>query len=147
MNRDHEYSAGGIVLKKENNTIFLLMAQDANHKGWGFPKGHIADKIKNESKESTAIREVKEETGIDAEIISFASEENYIFTLHSNKTKKTVYYFFMKFIGGDFSEKDHEMMDVAWIQFEAVEEKLTYQNAKKMFRRLEPKIKSLALQL
>jgi 8-oxo-dGTP diphosphatase len=147
MVSDHEFSAGGIVLKKENGVIHILLAQHAKHKGWGFPKGHIADKIENESQESTAIREVKEETGIDAQIISFASEENYTFTLHSDKRKKTVYYFFMQYTGGDFSEKDHEMMDVTWIPMDNVEEKLTYKNAKKMFRKLIPKINLLAQQL
>jgi 8-oxo-dGTP diphosphatase len=147
MVSDHEFSAGGIVLKKENATILILLAQHAKHEGWGFPKGHIADTIENESQEATAIREVKEETGIEAKILSFASEENYTFTIHSQKRKKTVYYFFMQFTGGDFVNRDHEMMDVSWIDINKVEGKLTYKNAKKMFRKLVPEIKLLAQQL
>ena len=64
-----EFSAGGVVIKKENGEILVLVAQHSQHHGWVFPKGLIGDQIKGEKKEETAVREVKEETGYDAEII------------------------------------------------------------------------------
>lgn len=135
-----EYSAGGIVLKKDKENTYVLMAQHAQHHGWGFPKGHIGDVHVGESKEETAIREVKEETGIDAEIIDFASEETYHYTWKAEKRKKIVYYYFMRYKSGNFAGKDHEMEAVEWVRIEKVEDKLSYDNAKEMFLKLRPQI-------
>lgn len=142
-----EFSAGGIVLKKEQNEIFVLMAQHSQHRGWGFPKGHIGDTLEGESKEETAVREVKEETGIDAEVIDFACEETYWYKLRDEKRKKTVYYYIMQSLGGDFEDRDHEMEAVEWVPLDKVEEKLTYANAKKMFRKVLPKVERIAVSL
>lgn len=155
-----EYSAGGIVLKKDpsthsdnsgqagsgqvKDTVYVLMAQHGQYHGWGFPKGLIGDMLENESKVDTAVREVKEETGIDAKIIDFACEETYWYKWQNEKRKKTVYYYIMKHLGGDFADKDHEMEAVEWVKLDEVEERLTYRHAKKMFREILPKIERLS---
>ena len=51
-----EFSAGGIVYKKEKSEVFILVAQHSSHHGWVFPKGLIGDHVKNEGKEETALR-------------------------------------------------------------------------------------------
>ena len=51
-----EFSAGGVVFKKENGTTRILVSQHSGHHGWVFPKGFIGDKIEGESKEDTALR-------------------------------------------------------------------------------------------
>ena len=138
-----EVSAGGIVLKKVSEEVYVLMAQHALHHGWGFPKGHIGDTLAGETEQETAIREVKEETGIEAEILDKASEEAYVYTWNGEKRNKTVHYFFMKYTGGRFEDKDHEMEAVAWVALKEVEDRLTYTNAKIMFRKLLPNIHEL----
>jgi 8-oxo-dGTP pyrophosphatase MutT (NUDIX family) len=61
-------SAGGVVLRKTNNKIEILLVYSPPHKAWVLPKGHID---KGETIEEAAIREVKEETGLeDFEIVS-----------------------------------------------------------------------------
>ena len=55
-----EFSAGGVVYKKQNDQMMILVSQHSGHHGWVFPKGLIGDSIKNEKKEETAIREVEE---------------------------------------------------------------------------------------
>lgn len=128
-----EFSAGGVVYKKEKGILFILLAQHGLHHGWVFPKGLIGDTIANESKEATAVREVKEETGVDAEIEEPLEPVSYWYQFESKKIKKTVYYFVMKCIGEDFSSRDDEMEQVEWISFDNVQKRLTYPSDKKVW--------------
>ena len=57
-----EKSCGCIVL---NNEQVLLVKHNKGH--WDFPKGHVEE---GETEKQTALREVKEETNIDVQIIS-----------------------------------------------------------------------------
>jgi 8-oxo-dGTP diphosphatase len=141
-----EFSAGGIVYKKEGSTLLILVSQHSQHKGWVFPKGLIGDRdeIKNEKKEETAIREVKEETGADAEIQKQVTPVTYWYAWEGEKRKKTVYYFIMKYVRGDITDHDHEMSAVEWLPEEEVLERLSYKSDKDSFSEALPEIKRLA---
>jgi 8-oxo-dGTP pyrophosphatase MutT (NUDIX family) len=129
-----EFSAGGVVFKKEHDTLSILVAQHSQHHGWVFPKGLIGDHVKGESKEATAIREVEEETGVKAKIIEALTPVTYWFVLDGEKIKKTVYYFIMEYVSGDITKHDFEMEDVQWLPVEEVAEKLTYKSDKQVWQ-------------
>ncbi|MBV8595916.1 MAG: NUDIX domain-containing protein, partial [Candidatus Eremiobacteraeota bacterium] len=78
----HERSAGGLVLRRENNGYDGLIIGRATPRIWSLPKGHIEP---NETIENAALREVKEETGIEASIIVKLSDIRYWF--YANKLK------------------------------------------------------------
>ncbi len=130
-----QFSAGGVVFKKDPD-LKILVSQHSQHHGWVFPKGLIGDKEDNkkESKEATAVREVKEETGADAKILSALTPVTFWFAWEGQKVKKTVYYFIMEYTGGDITIHDHEMENVEWISPEEVEKRLTYSSDKKVWR-------------
>lgn len=138
-----EFSAGGIVFRKEDDTIRILVAQHSMHHGWVFPKGLIGDNHKGEKKDVTAIREVKEETGIDAEIIEELPKIEYWYKFEGELRKKTVYYYIMKYIGGSFEERDNEMEAVEWLPFGEVAERLTYKSDKEVWEKAKEKIRRL----
>lgn len=138
-----EYSAGGIVYKKDDKKIMILVSQHSQHHGWVFPKGLIGDKVKGEKKEETALREVKEETGIDAKIIKELFPITYWYVFNKEKIKKTVYYYLMEYSGGNFKERDHEMENVEWLPMKKVEERLTYKSDKEVWREAEKIITDL----
>ncbi len=129
-----QFSAGGVVFKKENNKTYILIAQHSQHHGWVFPKGFIGDKIANEGKEETAIREVEEETGVFGKIIKPLSPSDYWYVLDGEKIKKTVYYFLMTVIREDISNHDKEMENVEWLEAEKIEKHLTYPSEKKVWQ-------------
>jgi 8-oxo-dGTP diphosphatase len=129
-----EFSAGGVVFKKDNGKNLILISQHSQHHGWVFPKGIIGDKIKEENKEDTAIREVKEETGVNGKILKVLKPVEYWYVLKGEKIKKTVYYFLMEFLSGDITDHDDEMENVEWIEMENVEEKLTYRSDKQVWQ-------------
>ena len=128
-----EFSAGGIVYKKEGNKLLILVSQHSQHHGWVFPKGLIGDKIKNEGKEETALREVEEETGVRGKIVKPLKEVQYWYVFDKEKIKKTVYYFLMEYVSGDIKNHDFEMENVEWIEPEKVEDRLTYKSDKQVW--------------
>lgn len=130
----HEFSAGGVVYKKDNGKVFILVAQHSYHHGWVFPKGLIGDSIENESKEQTAVREVQEETGATAKIIKPLTPVTFWYVWGKEKIKKTVYYYIMEYISGDITEHDTEMENVEWVKYDEVEKKLTYKSDKQVWK-------------
>src|SRR5258708_9304779 len=101
-----EFSAGGVVFKKENDKVLVLVARHSGHHGWVFPKGWIE---KGESKETTALREVREETGITGKIIQPLKEVTFFYQMSGEKIKKTVSYFVMEYLSGDTKDHDCEI--------------------------------------
>ena len=142
-NMKFEFSAGGVTYKESGGKIFILVAQHSQHHGWVFPKGLIGDQIKGEGKEETALREVKEETGIEAKIVRPLTPVTYWYFFNKEKIKKTVYYFIMEYVNGDFKTRDLEMENVEWLEEEKVENKLTYKSDKNVWQEARRYIKDL----
>jgi len=128
-----EFSAGGIVYKKEHGEILILVAQHSQHHGWVFPKGFIGDTIKGESKEATALREVEEETGVKGKILKPLEPVTYWYQMEGGKRKKTVYYYIMEYVSGDITNHDWEMENVEWLPMDEVEKRLTYPSDKQVW--------------
>jgi len=129
-----EFSAGGIVFKKENNKVFILISQHSGHHGWVFPKGRIGDHVENEDKEDTALREVKEETGVNGKILKTLKPVTYWYKWEGKSIKKTVYYFLMEYVSGDIEDHDWEMENVEWLPIEQVRKRLSYPSDKKVWK-------------
>ncbi len=137
MKTKFEISAGGIVYKKEGNKILWLITQHSQHKGWVFPKGLIGDHAKDEPMEKAALREVKEEGGVTAKIITNKLIiTNYQYVWEGILIKKTVYYFLMEYVSGDPKNHDWEMMDAKFVTEEEVTKILTYSSDKEAFEKI-----------
>ena len=155
-----EISAGGIVFRTHStslgregmdsgvahtpqNDMLVLVSKHSGHHGWVFPKGHIGDKIKDETKEAAALREVAEETGINGTILKPLSPIDYWFQMDGEKRHKTVWYFLMAYASGDIKDHDWEMEEVEWLPIEQVEERLTYPGDKKVWQEAKEMIEKI----
>ncbi|MGE4319819.1 MAG: NUDIX domain-containing protein [Acholeplasmataceae bacterium] len=141
-----EISCGIVLYKYAQNQRYFLMIKQKNSGHFGFPKGHLES---GESKKKTAIREVKEETNLDAFIIG-----NYYFkTTYSPKenVSKDVYYYLGKVYDGELFKQEQEIDEIFWILEKNVLNKITYESDKRVFRNLLPKInrieKGISLEL
>src|SRR3990172_5162316 len=96
----YETSAGGVVYRKSREKIEFLIVQHSGHHRWVLPKGWIDA---GETKEETAVREVKEEAGVEAEIQDYLGETTIFYTLpagrqanpQKEKVRKTSHFFLM----------------------------------------------------
>lgn len=137
MKTINQTSSGGIVYKKEGNVTLWLITQHSQHKGWVFPKGLIGDKDSNETMETAAIREVKEEGGIETKIVNdIPIITNYEYQWQGNLIKKTVYYFLMEYLSGDPKDHDWEMIDAKFVTEDEVKKTLTYKSDIEAFEKV-----------
>lgn len=132
-----EYSAGGIVYRHNSDGLRdWLLIQHAAARHWGFPKGHIGDKVKNESSEEAALREVLEEGAVHASII-YREPIIIEYDYHhgTERRHKTVKYYLMEYNSGDPEEHDDEVSEALFVPEDQIHTKITYDNDKEAFEK------------
>ena len=134
-NSNHaEVSSGGFVISKSDPTLVALMAR-FNRGGkleWCIPKGHLEQ---NETSEQAALREVFEETGLEAEIIQHLGEVNYQFIQDGSKISKTVHVYLMQQTGGELSfehDPHKEASELEWVRVSELLTRLSHGNEKRI---------------
>lgn len=129
-----EVSAGGFVISKTDGSLVALMAR-FNRGGkleWCIPKGHLEA---NETNEQAALREVFEETGLQAKIIEYLGEVSYQFIQGGTKINKTVHVYLMEQTGGELSfDKDphKEASELEWVQVSKLLTRLSHSNERRI---------------
>lgn len=120
-------SAGGVVFDDESRVLLLGRIAADGEMRWSLPKGTLED---GETAEQAAVREVREETGLDAAIVGPAGTIDYWFVWKPDDTRyhKFVHYFVMRARGGDFSRRDAEADDVRWFVFDEALAACSYPN-------------------
>lgn len=120
-----EISCGCIIIK--NNKILLVYEKRRNF--WGLPKGHVEQ---GESEEETALREVREEVGLDVEIDKTKRYSlNYII---NNEIDKTSIFYIAKPKNEDIKMQESEIGNIKWCSFEEAVELLTFEDWKQMLK-------------
>ena len=134
-NSNHtEVSAGGFVISKSDPNLVALMAR-FNRGGkleWCIPKGHLEQ---NETNEQAALREVREETGLVAEIITHLGEVNYQFIQDGKRIAKTVHVYLMQQTGGELSfehDPHKEASELEWVAVSELLARLSHGNEKRI---------------
>jgi 8-oxo-dGTP pyrophosphatase MutT (NUDIX family) len=127
-------SAGGVVLDDLRADAPVALVAHRSVRGslqWTLPKGAQED---GETVEQTALREVREETGLEAELVGPLDTIDYWFVWAPERTRyhKFVHYFLMRAVGGDFSEHDHEMEDAAWFKPAQARQQMSFANERKL---------------
>jgi 8-oxo-dGTP pyrophosphatase MutT (NUDIX family) len=131
----HETSAGGLVIDgidgpKEDQVAALIGRIDRRGRMlWSLPKGHIE---MGETAEQTAIREVAEETGIQGSVLAALGSIDYWFVTEGRRVHKTVHHYLMRFLGGELSDDDVEVTEVAWVPIGDLPARLAYADERRL---------------
>jgi 8-oxo-dGTP pyrophosphatase MutT (NUDIX family) len=131
----HETSAGGLVIDgidgpKDTQVAALIGRIDRRGRMlWSLPKGHIE---LGETAEQTAIREVAEETGIQGSVLAALGSIDYWFVTEGRRVHKTVHHYLMRFLGGELSDEDVEVTEVAWVPLKELPSRLAYADERKL---------------
>jgi 8-oxo-dGTP pyrophosphatase MutT (NUDIX family) len=135
MGTRSEVSAGGVVYRRQGEDTEVTLAARRTRRGelvWGLPKGGIDE---GETAEEAAIREVREETGLDADIEAPLGVIRYFYVWEGIRVRKTVRFFLMRATGGDVSVHDHEMEDVRWFPLQTALVEAAYRGEREVLQR------------
>ena len=126
-------SAGGVVLRAGPHEFEVLVCGRKADGLWALPKGTPED---GESLDQTALREVREETGIGTEIYALVGDIRYWFSRPDEGVRylKTVRHFLMRPVSGDVSLHDHEFDEVQWVPAQQALKLLTHKNEARILR-------------
>lgn len=122
-------SCGGIVIYR--GKILLLYKNFKNrYEGWVLPKGTVEE---GETHEQTALREVKEETGADAEIVRYVGKSSYSFIVPEDKVEKDVYWYLMRgFSYRSKPQKEEYFLDSGYYKYHEAIHLLKFPNERQM---------------
>ena len=127
MDFKKEKSCGCIIIN--NGKVLLVYQKNGNF--WGFPKGHMEN---GETEIETALREVKEEVGLDVDI---DAEKRYTLNYNiKNEIDKTTVLYIAKTKNDQFVIQENEIENAKWCDFEEVLNTLTFEDWKEMFRKV-----------
>jgi 8-oxo-dGTP pyrophosphatase MutT (NUDIX family) len=131
----HETSAGGLVVDgldgpREQQVAALIGRVDRRGRMlWSLPKGHIEQ---GETAEQTAMREVAEETGIHGDVLASLGSIDYWFVTEGRRVHKTVHHYLLRFLGGELSDEDLEVAEVAWVPIRDLPSRLAYADERRL---------------
>ncbi len=134
-----EISAGGIVWRRSTaGGIEVVLIRPAGGQAWALPKGHVE---KGEHVVDAALREAREETGLDVGGAEKLGDVSYVFSWHDRPSAplvrifKRVYFFLMECRGGEPAKHDAEIAEVAWLPIDDAIDKATYDNERGLLKK------------
>lgn len=102
---------------------------------WSLPKGTPDG---DETPAETALREVREETGLQVRILDEVGDIHYRFVREGRRIDKTVRYYLMQAVGGDLAHHDHEFEEVRWVELGDADALMSFATERKILARALP---------
>lgn len=125
-------AAGGVVLRQGDHGQEVALLGRVNDSSWVLPKG---TPDAGETLEETAMREVREETGLDVRILQPIGDVTYSFAATGERIHKVVHFFLMEQTGGDPSLHDAEYDEVRWVAVPEARRMLTFASYREVLDR------------
>ena len=123
-------SCGFVAYKEIENERLYLIVRTSNGE-YGFPKGHVEN---NETEHETAIRELKEETNIEVQMIDgFRRQIEYEFPNRPDVMKISVY-FLGKYLKDEIICQESEVLEARFVPMETALELLSFEDTRKILR-------------
>jgi 8-oxo-dGTP pyrophosphatase MutT (NUDIX family) len=141
-----EFSAGGVVVRRLRGTWVLAAIRPAGKKPglWALPKGNIGP---GERPDATALREVTEETGVEARLVEKLGDVRYVYTWDGERIFKVVSFYLLRYSRGRLGdlppETAHEVDEAHWLPLEEAPRLLAYGGEREMAKKAISAVRAL----
>jgi 8-oxo-dGTP pyrophosphatase MutT (NUDIX family) len=130
---DSEFSAGGVVVRDGRCIVIVPTRRAADgSKVLALPKGHPDG---DESAADAALREVREETGVESTLVEKLGDIRYWYMRGGRRISKVVSFFLFDYVSGELDDHDHEVERAEWMALEDAARELTYKGERDMAAR------------
>ncbi len=124
-----QVSSGGVVYRRGEDGVEVALIAVGRARRWQLPKGTLDP---GETLEITALREVREETGLTAEIVAPLQTIEYWYVGHSRRGAvrfhKRVSFYLLSYRSGEVSDHDREVVEARWVPIKDALRMLTFKN-------------------
>lgn len=124
-----EFSAGGVVVRRFRGRPFLAAVRLKGGRVLALPKGHIDE---GETSEQAAQREVREEAGVEAELVEKLGPVRYWYVRDGQRVLKVVTFFLFRYRSGSVADHDDEVEGAEWVPLEDAPRLLSYKGEREM---------------
>jgi 8-oxo-dGTP pyrophosphatase MutT (NUDIX family) len=119
-----------VVVRDDECVVIVPTRPAANgSKVLALPKGHPEQ---GESAEDAALREVREEAGVEARLVAPLGEVRYWYTRGGRRIAKVVSFFLLAYVSGEVEDHDFEVEQASWMPLENAARELTYAGEREM---------------
>jgi mutator protein MutT len=136
-----EFSAGGVVVRGDETIVIVPTRRAANGRAvLALPKGHIDP---GETPPQAAVREVREEAGVEAELVEKLGDVRYWYQREGRRIAKVVAFYLFDYRSGDPADHDAEVEVARWMPMEQAAVELTYRGEREMVKRALERVRGL----
>jgi 8-oxo-dGTP pyrophosphatase MutT (NUDIX family) len=136
-----QFSAGGVAYRQRDAVIEVALISVGDDNRWQLPKGLVD---KGESTEDAAIREVREEAGIETDLVERLDKVEYWYFLNEDGERvryhKFVYFYLLRYKAGDVSNHDHEVNEARWFNIDEAIKVLAFDSEKNIVEKARAKL-------
>lgn len=124
-----EHSSGGAVIDRRASGLYVALIATRGRTRWGLPKGAVST---GETSEQAALREVLEETGLEARITRPLDTIEYFFRAGESLIHKKVDFYLMEYVAGELTPQLSEVDDVEWVELSEAIHRSSFDSERKL---------------
>jgi 8-oxo-dGTP pyrophosphatase MutT (NUDIX family) len=130
---EREFSAGGVVVRGDEVAVVVPHRRSPEGRPvLALPKGHPDG---DESMVDAARREVREEAGVDGELVEKLGDVRYWYQRGGRRVFKVVSFYLFSYTGGDVADHDHEIEKARWMPLSQAARELSFAGEREMVER------------